>query len=605
MKKQNTEQKNTKLSEIGLYNQGVDIYLKDRTLSPIEQMTIKLFTDNAQRNKLSNEDYNIEVEKFNNTHGFFLYKKGKTYEKNSPLSLTKISDYHYINYPYIDTEAFRMTMEAYRQYVHNYNLKTKDENEEIKKYNRTIKKDLTEHEAITIKEFKTTHKLEYTRVYNKLAEEFNLKHGAVYIAKKRIQTIKYQTEVIFSVLLGFYAKQLKTRNASFMEVNISTACNKSDMPKLKINYRSLANHKQDDIQRLDICKKTAQNHVKRLFEAGIFTDYKFINQYKPILVGFNTEILTVFDANLPKSLIPENQTTNKENEKVLHNKVITTGTFLKEKEIKDFAKCKADKLPPKTGNETQSEYFYRNTKAAVNALSTQGAGEPSNYVETLTNNFLAKYQDKELMAELLASNYYEKYTGLRYEYLQKIAMYGLVSTDDFRKVLIQDFIKTSAKIWKNHNVYVGEWKKTINYINETFFKGLVNKKTMIDKLREYRWKIDFARKWFIKKDFKALFPYDYFDTTRDKSYEVGFFGLHKYWKKHLEIQKTKQNDKQTAKYNANRRKSRISTQKKYEKAILKYHLGKMNYKTLYSYVQDNLPKEYLELLAKTINNNTF
>ncbi|WP_272152203.1 hypothetical protein, partial [Tenacibaculum aiptasiae] len=71
--------------------------------------------------------------------------------------------------------------------------------------------------------------------------------------------------------------------------------------------------------------------------------------------------------------------------------------------------------------------------------------------------------------------------------------------EEFKKIILQDFIKSSAKIWKNHNVYPGEWKKTINALNEQFLENIVNKETLINKLREYRWKLNFARKWFIKK----------------------------------------------------------------------------------------------------------
>ncbi|MEY8862485.1 hypothetical protein, partial [Tenacibaculum singaporense] len=56
---------NTSLTAIGLYNQKVHEYLQNTTLDAITQLAIKLFKDNAQRNKLNNTQYNKAVEEFN------------------------------------------------------------------------------------------------------------------------------------------------------------------------------------------------------------------------------------------------------------------------------------------------------------------------------------------------------------------------------------------------------------------------------------------------------------------------------------------------------------------------------------------------------------
>ncbi len=615
---QEQTQKNTNLTGIGLYNQKVEGFLQGKSLTPIQQMAIKLFKDNAQRNRLSEMSYNKEVELFNAEHGYLLYKKGKTHEKSLNTEY-----YNYINYPYIDTQAFRETMEKYRQYVYNYNKQVEEENRDISQYNTTVRKALTDTEKRQKTAFQRDYKKEFARDYNELAHEDNLKDR--FIPKKRIQPIKYQTEVIFSVLLGFYAKQLKKRNGYRLEMNLPTSCRKSEMPMLKLNHSAVAKHKIEDIARLDICKKTVQNHTKRLYEAGIISEYIFVNHKRPVLTRFNTKILTVFDGNLPKSLPTQNQLLTEDSGKVLHNKVILQEPFLKEKEIKGFANsktksgttssaflCSSNESGTPTANSFQCPADgYKNTTGASSEIPKGGGRkilpkfpQSTKKIEILTDNFLIKHQDEQLLAELLASNYYERYTGLRYDYLKTVAMYGLLSSEEFKAVLIQDFIKSSAKIWKNHSVYVGEWKKTINYLKNEIFKGLTEKETMINKLREYRWKLEFARKWFAKhKEITALYPSLYFDKTRDKSFEVGFFGLHKIWRKHLEIKKSQENDKKEAVYNGNRRKHRLSAQKKYGNAILKFHLGKMSFEKLYDYVQNNLPAEYLSLLAKSVNNN--
>ncbi len=604
---QEQTQKSTNLTGIGLYNQKVEDFLQGKPLSPIQQMAIKLFKDNAQRNRLSEMSYNKEVEQFNAEHGYLLYKKGKTHEKSLNTEY-----YNYINYPYIDTQAFRETMEKYRQYVYNYNKKVEEENRDIEDYNATAEThySLSDTDKLLKKEFQKKNSGKYTRDYNKLVEEKNKNLGIDIIPKKKIQTIKYSTEQIFDKLLGFYVNSLKKHNAYYLEMNKSTSCSKTAMPKLKVNQYFLANHKLKDVQRFDISKRTVQNHIKRLLEAGILTDYTFHGQASPISVRFNTKILTVFDGNPPKSLKSENEIFNGLIVKTLPNNW-NTRTFLKEKEIKGFANSKTKKGTPTANSFQCPADGYKNTTGASSEIPKGGGRkilpkfpQSTKKIEILTDNFLIKHQEEQLLAELLASNYYERYTGLRYDYLKTVAMYGLLSSEEFKAVLIQDFIKSSAKIWKNHSVYVGEWKKTINYLNKVLFKGLTNNETMIKKLEEYRWKLNFARKWFLKhKEITALYPSMYFDTTRQKSFEVGFFGLHKIWRKHLEIKKSQENDKKEAVYNGNKRKHRLSAQKKYGNAILKFHLGKMSFEKLFDYVQNNLPAEYLDLLAKSVNNN--
>ncbi|MEY8860176.1 hypothetical protein, partial [Tenacibaculum singaporense] len=106
---------NTSLTKIGLYNQKVHEHLQGTTLDAITQLTIKLFKDNAQRNKLNDAQYNKAVEEFNTQHGYLLLKKGKEHEK----AISK--HYNYINYPFLDRSAMKSTMDNYRQYVHSYN----------------------------------------------------------------------------------------------------------------------------------------------------------------------------------------------------------------------------------------------------------------------------------------------------------------------------------------------------------------------------------------------------------------------------------------------------------------------------------------------------
>jgi DNA-binding Lrp family transcriptional regulator len=596
-----TSNKPKNLNHIDLYNLQVKKYLELNVLTPIQQHAIKIFKDNAFRNKLIDSDYNLEVESLNKS-GLILRKKAIAY-KNEAID----TGYTYINYPYLDREAVKTTMSNYRQYIATYNKKVKEDNKPISIYNLSV---LTSKDAKIkkqIKAFKKEHNYLYTRDYNLKVEEYNADFTNKIYKKKPIQTIKFSSEIVFHTLLGFYVKQLKLRNQSLMQMNLSTSTDKNSLPRLKVNHRSLAIHKIEGIARLDICKKTVQNHVKRLREAGLLTNYVYINQNKPIQVNFNTKILTILDGKLPKRQESANQLITPPSLKVLHHKNETTNSILKEKKKKGNVSNIGSLI---TGSSLQSlktkspAVSYKNTTVKSTKKENQVAAKNLGYVEKISNNYRNRFQNTQLMAADLANGVYDAYKGLRYDYLKQVIQYGNLTNEEFAHILQQDVLKSSAKIWKNHSVFVGEWKKTINQITEIFFTSCQNKDQMLQKLIEYRWKLNFARKWFSKNERNALFPFQYFDKTRVKSGELGFFGLHSVWKTHLNYLLKRQKEEKAAKLTAAQRQRKLTNNKKLEKAINQYYSGKWSFNRLTNYVQDSLGNDYYLKLPSLIKNSS-
>ena len=612
-KAQNTT---SNFSTIGLYNQAVKDNLRQIKLDQITTYAIKQFKDYAKRNRLSYVDYNKAVEAFNNSHGLLLLKRGNHFA-------TPQKQYAYINYPYLDRQAVKKTMDHYRQYVHHYNKAVTLENESIRTYNNEIVKPhfaLSDQEKKRKTEFKNVNSKLFARDYNDLVLEENAKSAI--LPKRKIQTIKYGTELLFHVLVGFYVSQLKTRNTSQMELNKPTRVLKNSLPKLKIDQRKLATHTIADIPRLDMSKRTVQNHIKRLREAQLLVNYTMINQNKPIQANFNSKIITVLEGNPPKSQTSIKEQLNSVSWKLLPDNNETTRTkILKEKEIKGCAISTGFQISGSMLEGVESSSVcpadgYKNTKE-IKKTATLGRGQAQKILPDflkkgtdmkkkptlLTRNFLNRALETKDFADKLKRGDFNEYKALRYDYLQKIEQYALVSREEFRRIVIQDFIKSSAKIWNNHDVYLPVWIKTINLLQEQLFTNIINKSTIIAKLREYRWKLEFARKWFVKnKDVNALFPIDYFDNTRTLPRELGFYGLHSVWKTHLKYLETKAANKKLIEQKANARKRKLSAQKKLTSAIHKYESGKYTYDQLYNYVQDHLPHEFLVALPSLIKN---
>lgn len=575
-------------NHIDLYNAKVLAYLQANPLTPIQQHAIKHFKDNADRNKLSIEDYNKQVEIFNRS-GLILRKKAVNY------SHPKIdSNYSYINYPMIDREAYHETMKNYRQQKNEYNIQVAAYNKLVNGYNLAHNPKEAKKYASEISAFKEINNSLFTNQYNKQVVAFNEKVGFVCIKQRTKQTIKDATELFFSVIVGFYAKQLKKYNKALEQTGQSTRIAKNNLKALEIDHYKLANHNIDGITRLTSCKRTAQNHIKRLREAGILTNYFYSGQKKAIKVHLNPKILVVFDGKTPKKQNIENERFTPIESKDLHDNSDSTRTLLKEKEKKsnvfNIGSLITDLMP-------QSDVFYKNTSSNKNPLdekANQGPPKNANINRKISENARKIIIDDRQLAENLFKKVYEKYEVLRFDRLLQLEMYSDLSNEEFKTLLVQDIVKQSYKIWKNHNVFQGEWKRTINRLNEILFKNIETKEMMLQKLKEYRWKINFARQWFLKNQPNALFPYQYFDPTRKNTNEIGFSGLHFAWKSHLKYNELKAKKLQNEKIEAKKRQRRLSDVKKMNNILQKFYTGKINFNKMYDYINQNLPPIFLQ-----------
>jgi hypothetical protein len=123
---------------------------------------------------------------------------------------------------------------------------------------------------------------------------------------------------------------------------------------------------------------------------------------------------------------------------------------------------------------------------------------------------------------------------------------------------------------------------------------------LVDEISQMRWRIEWARKWFIKNEFTPLFPYNYFDMTRKTSKEVGFEYTKAKWNEHLTAIAKYDALKKKQQSNATKRKETINHSKKCENALTRFFKNKLTYSQLFDYVEQNLPKQYLEKLPDLI-----
>lgn len=510
-------------------------------------------------------------------------------------------------YPAIIEEAFSTTMDNYRKYIASYNFKTEAENEIIKKHNASVTEFckqnlLSEVQTAFRKVFLSSKKSLMPRAYNEAVNEFCKDYGLI-VEKKKIQSVKYATEIVFQNLLHLYNSQLMKRNEKFIKSGITA---KRPIQEFKVNSFLVTELKRKDIHSIDICTKTVRNHRQRLQEAGVFVDYHFAGQNRPVEVHINPEILVVLDMKTSKIKSVENKIVRIEYWNLLPDNNESTRTILNEyqknenvENISQDTRSSGEALTP------SHLFFSTRTHASKQENSNQGAGAKTVKVQnTLSEKLQELIIHPQELAVNLANGEYLNYKPIDIRYLFKEAFSGTLTNDEFRELAIQDFFKTISKIYRFSTPFAGSWKKaiTLYYQNKwiAFTGNSFNKSVLVDEIQQMRWRIEWARKWFLKNQFPPLFPYEYFDMTRKTSKEVGFEYTKAKWNEHLlsiakyDALKKKQN------CDAQRRKETINHAKKCETALNRFFKNKVTYTQLYDYAQKNLPKEYIEKLPDLI-----
>ena len=207
------------------------------------------------------------------------------------------------------------------------------------------------------------------RAYNNLADEFCQQYGMV-VSKKKIQVVKYAAELIFQNLLHLYNSQLMKRNEQYIKLGVTAI---GPIEEFKINSFLVTQLKRNGIASLDLCSKTVRNHRQRLEECGVFVDYVYKGQNKPVEVHINPNVLIVFDLKTSKLSAIENQCVTSENRKVLPDNNEITGTSLNEFKKKENVKNipHFDKEFPSV---TPSYLFFAGTPTSKKQNPTEGAG---------------------------------------------------------------------------------------------------------------------------------------------------------------------------------------------------------------------------------------
>ena len=508
-------------------------------------------------------------------------------------------------YPYINAAAFAATMDNYRLYISAYNDMVKEINIEIDKYNASVRtfrasdklnQVQIQFSAIFLR--KNSHK--ETKEYNELVTEFNTDRGLV-LEKRKHLTVKYASEIVFQQMVYLYSLQLQKNSNEYLKLGIIDA---TPVRQMEVNPHHLTNLKRNEVQSINVCNATIRNHRKRLEEAGVFVDYLFRGHKTGLKMHISSRILVVFDAKT--QLLSETDYQH------------VTSPFGKE-----FPHNNEDTRTIKT-NINKRE----NGKSDFQVLGTPAAGLLSSFYGNIpkqdeksklggraanvkvSNNFSDKLESSILhnqdFAQKLANGDFNNYNRLDKRILYKEATYGTMNREDFKTLIIQEFFKNAAKLYRGSTPYIGSWKKAINSYTEKLFVvnngtiHLYNKELMVDKLDEFIWRINTAQKWFAKTKITPLYPSDYFDFTRTDKKEVGFEYTRNSWKNHLKYLENKPKLAKSVEKKARIRKESVNHAKKFDTKINSFFKNRIQLPELIEYVDKNLPENYLQKLSDAL-----
>jgi len=510
-------------------------------------------------------------------------------------------------FPIISEMAFAKTMANFRVYIDEYNHATEWENVDIGWHNIQVefflKNKATDIQRRHAELFPKLNEDLNDRDYNVAADKVNNENGLI-IRKNPIQLVKYPTEQLFQNMLHVYNCQLAKRNEQFIRLLVTTP---TPLQPLSINSYFITQLQRDNgIKSLNICHKTVRNHRQRLEEAGVFIDYNFQGWQRGVQVHINPSILVFFDAHPNMLAGIENQTFSLWKGKMLLDSNEITQTIKDEyKDKNDASQSSFDKEQAKPAAFLgYTNLFYPNTGGNQQNSPVGAAPENVKVEKTLSENLRDLILHPQELAENLANKCYISYKPIDVRMLHAESMNGKLTDAEFRELIIQDFFKSSNRLWTETTPYVGSWKKAINHLMEHLFLNYrgkaLGKERVIDYVEQLRYRLEGARRWFLSHDHRPLYPSDYFDVRRKTSQEMGFAYTIKAWQSHQQYLKTKDAKELQEEKKAAARLKRNADSTKYKREITRFLNGRISIMQLNNYVENNLPPDYLMELPKTI-----
>lgn len=507
---------------------------------------------------------------------------------------------------------FKETMDAYRQRISDYNATVRKENNATLRYNELVIAYNAENQPnarikALLAAFSDSHAHDYNDVrYNSEVVAFNATHG-LWLAKRKLQTIKPVAELYFAAFLSEYIAQLTEVMTYRSKFEVATS-----LPEFFLNPNDIINQMRNGAHALPVCSRSVRAHRQRLEECGVLDSYKFRGHKRPVSLCFSPQILQVLDEKYLKIKSADNQFFNDDMRKNVPDTNVIQEQIENKKENKGNVHIPYQKesICSNSASSVATRTLYKNT-------DRQGVA-PGADVQTGAAEFAEKFKEKLLttyeLAKRLANHEYDHHRAIHYDDLLALTNTGYIDKKEFRTIFIQDFFKTAAKLYVGHKVSAGCWYNAIQAWEQhrfrTFTGNIYDQTTILNYVHEYRSRLNTAircqRSWYkkLKEQGKtAYYPYpnDYFNPLR-RDAMGSFHATKEYYDRNTE---KKEKIEAQRKADAARYQLIQGQQRRFERKWSDYLRKKITMPELLQYVKQNLDPTYMDRITKKIENQHF
>ncbi len=514
---------------------------------------------------------------------------------------------NYYLIPVITGPEYKATFDNYELYVLKYNTAIANKNRNIKDYNAGIvpfEKLTPEHQAAFL-QFEKEHKHLSTTQYNAQAVKWNKVYGKKIIPLRRHKKIKYQTQRIFAEIVKHQARQLNNRTRQNIKLGISTRLEKSQKIDLPIWRSKIA-------KKLGISQKTVYNQIQHMLQVGILTGYRFRGSDKAFIIQINPKILEISDAANRTRQNVENQFFKTTSEKDLPHNVLVNQEHLNKSKDNDTENSASQKeLSNHYQQADKTSSTNKNFGSKPNSYQTDkqeliSAAAGSKY-EKLSNLLKMSILHYYILAKSLFEGKFKNYTPIKNHSLKLEVLYGKLTRSEFRELMIQEMLKTSAKLWRDWKygtVYQGEWLKTLRLFEKHYFLtsngNIPHKDTMFEMLLNYKWRLKTAMNYkALNPDWNPPRPSEYFNPYLKTT---GFAKTKEFWRN--KQQQSQTNDKDLRR-KAFKTEAKNALWRKLDYRISRVMSGKMTPAQFANWIEHNATAGITaDEIIKYVNNKT-
>ncbi|EAR15417.1 hypothetical protein [Robiginitalea biformata] len=552
-------------------------------------------------------------------------------------------------YPIISSEAKAEMMIRYVAFREQYNRSVVSANRQVANQNRMCREAWKKDESGNLRKqnqgfvlnnrIGLRHEKDGTITffttwdYNAKAQEYNAKCGKEIIQLKKIQPLRDSHEQMFTHIIWEYNSQLMKSNKSWR--TLGTDYIRELMP-VQINSKKFVKSRhKSGVYLTDVRTQTIRNRKLRLMEAGVLIGGVFHGSKRGTTHFINPLIMAFSDDFTGHITTLENQQVTNDMHKNFMHTGITTRTLSNIEEIgrvdnsttPDADQASLENVARPSDEMTRSPSTAEpcahagagdaKKPGAAGAAENNGAAcittgengapgpgkqpvtDPEKQARALANSKMLRERLAApfLLAQMIAAGKYEFYRPIDHQLLQLESRLGVLSKEEFRMLLIQEFFKLAAQLYPSGKYDCHAWTFVMNrWYDQVMKVNTGHSYTKVKALETYL----YFEEALLNRQFGAIqnvntgqftpaFPPRYLDPGNKADYSFRSFCDRFITRRKVSLQKRRARDQKQWEKN-----QRDLLHQKAKKALFRqlarHYNGKLTHEALQRYILNVMPR---------------